>query len=58
VPFVVASDDPGLFGTSPAEELEWVARHAGLDREALGEIARRAWRYRSEVMTGREPDPT
>ena len=55
VPFVVSTDDPGIFGTTPREELSWVARHARLDSEAIEELARRAWRYRSEVLTGREP---
>jgi hypothetical protein len=53
VPFVVGTDDPGIFDTSPADEIAWVVDHAGLDAEAFNEIARRAWRYRSEVMTGR-----
>ena len=57
VPFVIGTDDPGIFDTSPREELDWVARHAGLDREARDDVARRAWSYRSEVLSGREPAP-
>jgi adenosine deaminase len=54
VPFVVGTDDPGIFGTAPADEIDWIVGHAGLDGEAFDELARRAWSYRSEVMTGRE----
>ena len=54
VPFVVSSDDPGIFGTTLQTELQWVADAAGLEPGAVQEIAARAWRYRSEVLTGRE----
>jgi adenosine deaminase len=53
VPFVVGTDDPGIFDTTPADEIAWVAEHAKLDGEAFRELARRAWAYRSEVITGR-----
>jgi adenosine deaminase len=53
VPFVVATDDPGIFDTTPAREIAWVVEHAGLEPEAFDSIARRAWDYRSEVITGR-----
>lgn len=53
LPVVVSSDDPGIFGTTLRDELDWVCRHveggAGL-REAL---IRTAWESRSEVLTGR-----
>lgn len=54
VPVVVASDDPGIFGTTLRDELAWVARHAGLDSVAVDELIARAWASRSEVLTGRE----
>ena len=53
VPFVVASDDPGIFGTTLADEIDWVVQAADLGTDAFDEIAERSWRYRSEVLTGR-----
>ncbi len=54
VPFVVASDNPGIFGTTLAEEIEWVIQTTGMSPDSFDEIALRSWRYRSEVLTGRE----
>ena len=54
VPFVVASDDPGIFDTTVRDELDWVAREAGLEPGAVEDLIERAWRSRSEVLTGRE----
>jgi adenosine deaminase len=54
VPFVVASDDPGIFDTTIRHELEWVARETGLEAGAVEDLIGRAWRSRSEVLTGRE----
>jgi hypothetical protein len=53
LPVVVASDDPGIFDTTLAEELAWVGRTAGLEEGALIDLANAAWRHRSEVLTGR-----
>jgi len=53
VPFVVASDDPGIFDTTVRDELEWVAREAGLESGAVEDLIERAWRSRSEVLSGR-----
>ena len=53
VPVVVGSDDPGIFGTTLAEELDWVTQVVGLDVAGRRELEDAAWRYRSEVMTGR-----
>ncbi len=53
VPFVVASDDPGIFDTTLRDEIDWVVREAGLDAEAAIEIERRAWDSRSELLSGR-----
>jgi hypothetical protein len=55
VPFVVGSDDPGIFDTGVREEIEWVVKHAGLASGAFEELASRAWNFRSEVVSGREP---
>ncbi len=57
VPFVVASDDPGIFDTTLERELDWVARHATPDPEARRALLERAWRSRSEVLSGRETSP-
>lgn len=54
VPFVVASDDPGIFDTTVRDELEWVAREARLEPGAVEDLVERAWRSRSEVLSGRE----
>jgi adenosine deaminase len=54
VPFVVASDDPGIFDTTVRDELDWVAREAGLEPGAVEDLVERAWRSRSEVVSGRE----
>ncbi len=44
VPFVVASDDPGIFDTTVRDELAWVAREAGLEAGAVEDLIERAWR--------------
>ncbi|HEY1179172.1 MAG TPA: hypothetical protein VGF17_23710 [Phytomonospora sp.] len=53
VPFVVSSDDPGIFGTTLSEELDWVCEHTGGGPELRRELLRRAWDARSEVLSGR-----
>jgi len=54
VPVVIASDDPGIFGTTLRDELAWVAEHAGLGGDAVEALIARAWESRSERITGRE----
>jgi hypothetical protein len=54
VPVVVGSDDPGIFGITLEQELDWVVATAGLDDDARHELIEASWRYRSEVMVGRE----
>ena len=54
VPFVIGSDDPGIFDTTLAQEIDWAAQALGLDAETVNELAERSWRYRSEVVTGRQ----
>jgi hypothetical protein len=53
---VVASDDPGIFDTTVRDELDWVAKHAALEPEAVRALAESAWRSRSEVVSGRTPE--
>ncbi len=54
VPFVVASDDPGIFGTTLRAELDWVGRQLSLDAAGVESLAQGAWRHRSEVVAGRQ----
>jgi adenosine deaminase len=54
VPVVVGSDDPGIFGVTLAEEIDWVVAAAGLDEDARRQLIDAGWRYRSELMVGRE----
>lgn len=56
VPFVVGSDDAGVFDVTLAEEIAWVVEAADLGSGAFEEIASRSWRYRSEIITGREAE--
>ena len=53
-PFVVASDDPGIFDTTVGNEVESAVAIAGLGQDSYDEIVERSWRYRSEVLTGRD----
>jgi adenosine deaminase len=51
---VIASDDPGIFGVTLAEELSWVTEHAALAPEEVRALREAMWRSRSEVLTGRD----
>jgi hypothetical protein len=50
---VVASDDPGIFGTRLRDELSWVGDRLGLDDEGHRALADAAWGARSEIKSGR-----
>lgn len=52
-PFVIASDDPGIFGTTLADEIAWVSEHHQLSDEDMERIVDLSWSSRSEVLTGR-----
>ncbi len=52
-PFVIASDDPGIFGTTLANEIAWVTKHHQLPDDAVDRIVELSWASRSEVLTGR-----
>jgi hypothetical protein len=56
LPFVVASDDPGIFGTRLRDEIDWVAGQLGLDAAGRSALAEAAYARRSEVLTGRVPN--
>jgi adenosine deaminase len=51
---VVASDDPGIFGTTLADELDWVSAATGGGAQLREHLVDTAWRSRSELLTGRE----
>ena len=53
LPFVVGSDDPGIFDTTLSREIEFATTIADQPAGSFGEIAERSWRCRSEVLTGR-----
>ncbi|MGZ3420530.1 MAG: hypothetical protein ACXVEE_21825 [Polyangiales bacterium] len=55
VPFVVGSDDPGIFGTTLAAELAWAQRQLGLDQGALDRLRDGALVHRSVARTRRSP---
>jgi adenosine deaminase len=55
VPTVIATDDPGLFDVTLAEELDWVCTHTGGGDMLRRQLERSAWASRSERLTGR-PD--
>ena len=52
-PFVIASDDPGIFGITLADEVAWVGEHHRLTDDTMEHILDLAWSSRSEVLTGR-----
>ena len=52
-PFVVASDDPGIFGITLADEVAWVGEHHRVPYDMMEHILELAWSSRSEVLTGR-----
>ena len=53
VPFVVGSDDPGIFDTTLDREIKSAIAIAGLPEDSYEEFVERAWQSRSEVLTGR-----
>ena len=53
IPFVIASDDPGLFGVTLADELELAAEILGWSFTELEAAVERAWTHRSVAVTGR-----
>jgi adenosine deaminase len=55
LPVVVSSDDPGIFGTTLATELDWVCENTGGGEELWRTLLETAWNSRSEVLAGRRP---
>ncbi|MEO7094937.1 MAG: hypothetical protein ABI175_16885, partial [Polyangiales bacterium] len=50
---IVASDDPGIFGTRLRDELSWVGDRLALDQGGRDALVAAAWRARSEIKSGR-----
>jgi hypothetical protein len=54
IPTVIATDDPGLFAVTLADELDWACRHAPAGGDGLRRrFIETAWASRSERLTGR-----
>ena len=49
----IASDDPGIFGVTLADEIAWVTEHHRLSEEMAEHIVDLSWSSRSEALTGR-----
>ena len=54
-PFVIATDDPGIFGITLAEEIAWVQDNHHVGEDVIEHIVGLSWSSRSEVLTGRLP---
>lgn len=50
---VVSSDNPGIFGTTLNDELDWSCEHTGGGADLRRELITTAWNSRSEILTGR-----
>ena len=55
-PFVIATDDPGIFGTTLADEIAWVRQRHQLSDDAMAHILDLSWASRSEILSGRASD--
>ena len=53
LPFLVGTDDPGIFDATLPGEIDAAIAIAELPADSYGAIAERSWRFRSEVLTGR-----
>ena len=56
LPVVVGSDDPGNFGITLSDELDWVCQHTGGGAELRQTLSETAWSSRSELLAGRQRD--
>lgn len=53
----VGSDDPGIFGVTLADELDWVQRQHPHRPDLTARLDEQAWSARSPVLTGRPDVP-
>ena len=54
LPVVIGADDPGVFGVSLRDELDWVAANINRGTARREELRKAAWSNRSERLSGRE----
>jgi adenosine deaminase len=53
LPVVISTDNPGVFDTTLADELDWVCQHTGGGDELRRRLLETAWRSRAECLSGR-----
>jgi Adenosine deaminase len=53
LPVVVGADDPGVFGVTLAQELDWVCEQVGGGAGLRDQLVEASWASRSEVLSGR-----
>jgi hypothetical protein len=53
VPTVIATDDPGLFDVTLADELDWATTHTRGGDQLRRRLLDTAWASRSERLTAR-----
>lgn len=56
LPVVVATDNPGIFGTTLDAELDWVCAQTGGGTELRRELINTAYNSRSEILSGRRTE--
>ena len=54
LPIVISTDDPGIFDITLQHELNWVVDNAKGEPGLQGTLLANAFRFRSEVLSGRE----
>ena len=53
LPVVVGADDPGVFGVTLAQELDWVCEQVDGGAGLRNQLVEASWASRSEVLRGR-----
>lgn len=54
LPFVISTDDPGIFGITLEHELNWITQNVKGGSEIREALLDNAYRSRSELLSGRE----